>query len=317
MITLATTLGELSLVLNSVRDGGDRETAGPTAARSHTIAAVRRALERASSCGARPAADDPRFGRDLAAAAPAAQAGGRRGAGRAGGSAVPLAGQDQRVQVVRGSHGRRRQLGARPIRRSGRSATGSRGTGSRRAGRRSTSTTQNGRAVQCSDIAGRFAAALAAALLAQPAPLAGRPRPSSWSRPATERTVSLVVGTGQLIRVDREFSSLFVANPEVADIEVKSPRLLYLTGVGVGRDHALRGRRERQRADVGADQGHAQHRRAAGRHLAGRARAVGEGHDGRPVAGADRHRRRRRAGGQRDAGGDASSSTTRRGWSTA
>ena len=43
-----------------------------------------------------------------------------------------------------------------------------------------------------------------------------------------------MVGTGQLIRVDEEFSSLFVANPEVADVEVKSPRLMYLTGVGVG-----------------------------------------------------------------------------------
>jgi pilus assembly protein CpaC len=42
------------------------------------------------------------------------------------------------------------------------------------------------------------------------------------------------VGAGQLIRVDSEFSSLFVANPDVADVEVKSPRLLYLTGVGVG-----------------------------------------------------------------------------------
>jgi len=52
--------------------------------------------------------------------------------------------------------------------------------------------------------------------------------------PETERTVAMVVGTGQLIRVDSEFSSLFVANPEVADVEVKSPRLLYLTGVGVG-----------------------------------------------------------------------------------
>ena len=62
-----------------------------------------------------------------------------------------------------------------------------------------------------------------------------RPRPSNWSQPqnAAER-VDLVVGTGQLIRVDSEFSSLFVANPDVADVEVKSPRLLYLTGVGVG-----------------------------------------------------------------------------------
>jgi pilus assembly protein CpaC len=67
--------------------------------------------------------------------------------------------------------------------------------------------------------------------------------PETWSGPAqafevvatdTERNIALVVGTGQLVRVDREFSSLFVANPDVADIQVKSPRLLYLTGVGVG-----------------------------------------------------------------------------------
>ena len=67
--------------------------------------------------------------------------------------------------------------------------------------------------------------------------------PSSWAIPTDafelvapddQRDVSLVVGTGQLIRVDEEFSSLFVANPEVADVEVKSPRLMYLTGVGVG-----------------------------------------------------------------------------------
>jgi pilus assembly protein CpaC len=52
--------------------------------------------------------------------------------------------------------------------------------------------------------------------------------------PAEERDIDVTVGAGQLIKVDGEFSSLFVANPEVADIEVKSPRLLYLTGVGVG-----------------------------------------------------------------------------------
>lgn len=53
-------------------------------------------------------------------------------------------------------------------------------------------------------------------------------------QPSPERSIAIVVGTGQLIRVEEEFSSLFVANPDVADIEVKSPRLLYLTGVGVG-----------------------------------------------------------------------------------
>ena len=53
-------------------------------------------------------------------------------------------------------------------------------------------------------------------------------------QPQEQKSVDLVVGTGQLIRVDQEFSSLFVANPDVADVEVKSPRLMYLTGVGVG-----------------------------------------------------------------------------------
>jgi pilus assembly protein CpaC len=81
--------------------------------------------------------------------------------------------------------------------------------------------------------AGR-AVAIAVALLAQPVSWTGPATAFELVSPASERTVTLVVGTGQLIRVDKEFSSLFVANPDVADIEVKSPRLLYLTGVGVG-----------------------------------------------------------------------------------
>jgi pilus assembly protein CpaC len=81
-----------------------------------------------------------------------------------------------------------------------------------------------------------LAPALAGALIAPILALAPAPRAEAFEliAPETERTVSVIVGTGQLIRVDAEFSSLFVANPDVADIEVKSPRLLYLTGVGVG-----------------------------------------------------------------------------------
>jgi pilus assembly protein CpaC len=77
-------------------------------------------------------------------------------------------------------------------------------------------------------------AALGAALALAPVATVGLAQSFELVEPQTERRVELVVGTGQLIRVDSEFSSLFVANPEVADIEVKSPRLLYLTGVGVG-----------------------------------------------------------------------------------
>ena len=85
----------------------------------------------------------------------------------------------------------------------------------------------------------------------------------------------MVVGTGQLIRVEQEFSSLFVANPDVADIEVKSPRLLYLTGVGVGEttlfavdenDNVLMSAMIRVTHNIGALQDG---------HRAGRARPVG------------------------------------------
>lgn len=67
-----------------------------------------------------------------------------------------------------------------------------------------------------------------------PAAPAGNAQSFELVQPQEEKAVDLVVGTGQLVRVDQEFSSLFVANPDVADIEVKSPRLMYLTGVGVG-----------------------------------------------------------------------------------
>ncbi len=77
-------------------------------------------------------------------------------------------------------------------------------------------------------------AALAAALIVMPASLSGQASGFELVEPATEKSVTLVVGSGQLIRVGEAFTSLFVANPDVADIEVKSPRLLYLTGVGVG-----------------------------------------------------------------------------------
>ena len=79
-----------------------------------------------------------------------------------------------------------------------------------------------------------LAVALAAAFVILPASWAVPTDAFELVAPEAERSVSLVVGTGQLIRVDEEFSSLFVANPEVADVEVKSPRLMYLTGVGVG-----------------------------------------------------------------------------------
>jgi pilus assembly protein CpaC len=78
---------------------------------------------------------------------------------------------------------------------------------------------------------------LAAAFLLGVLPLAPLSAPAQAFEvlvPQNERSISLVVGTGQLIRVDGDFASLFVANPDVADIQVRSSRMLYLTGVGVG-----------------------------------------------------------------------------------
>jgi len=80
----------------------------------------------------------------------------------------------------------------------------------------------------------KLGVAFGAALALSPVAAIGIAEAFELVEPQTERRVELVVGTGQLIRVEEEFSSLFVANPAVADIEVKSPRLLYLTGVGVG-----------------------------------------------------------------------------------
>ncbi|MFO1143323.1 MAG: type II and III secretion system protein family protein [Amaricoccus sp.] len=79
-----------------------------------------------------------------------------------------------------------------------------------------------------------LAVALATALAILPTTATAPVLAFEMVQPPDEKSVEMVVGTGQLIRVDQDFSSLFVANPEVADVEVKSPKLIYLTGVGVG-----------------------------------------------------------------------------------
>jgi pilus assembly protein CpaC len=80
----------------------------------------------------------------------------------------------------------------------------------------------------------KLAALIGAALILAPGRAIGPASAFEVIEPKEEREIEITVGAGQLIRVDGEFSSLFVANPDVADVEVKSPRMLYLTGVGVG-----------------------------------------------------------------------------------
>src|SRR5207248_1045344 len=49
-------------------------------------------------------------------------------------------------------------------------------------------------------------------------------------------TVQLQVeaGKGRLVRLDRPAASVFVADPDVADIQVKSPSLVYVIGKNAG-----------------------------------------------------------------------------------
>ncbi|WP_194751919.1 type II and III secretion system protein family protein [Thermaurantiacus tibetensis] len=46
--------------------------------------------------------------------------------------------------------------------------------------------------------------------------------------------IAVEVGKGRLVRLDRPAASVFVADPAVADVEVRSPTLLYLFGRGPG-----------------------------------------------------------------------------------
>lgn len=80
----------------------------------------------------------------------------------------------------------------------------------------------------------RLALALSALAVSLPVAWYGAAAEFEFVAPDTQRQVSMVIGSGQLIRLDEDLTSVFVANPQVADVEVKSPRLLYLTGVGVG-----------------------------------------------------------------------------------
>ncbi len=115
IVTLGQTLGDLSLVLNSVRDGGDPETDSPgpiDLAEDGVAAGGGEARPRGQQPPAAP--HDARLRRDLA---PARQlAAGDRDKKQAvkGESPVPLPDRTTKVQVVRGVQSRAIQLGPRP-----------------------------------------------------------------------------------------------------------------------------------------------------------------------------------------------------------
>ncbi|HWH18634.1 MAG TPA: type II and III secretion system protein family protein [Allosphingosinicella sp.] len=77
---------------------------------------------------------------------------------------------------------------------------------------------------------GTAVAALVAAGFAATAPAPALAQPTT--RPAND--IALSVGTGRLIRLDGNMSDLFVANPAVADVQVRSANQLYIFGKGAG-----------------------------------------------------------------------------------
>jgi pilus assembly protein CpaC len=52
--------------------------------------------------------------------------------------------------------------------------------------------------------------------------------------PTNGDPIAIELDEGQLLRLDRSMASVFIANPEIADVTAKSDRLLYLFGKAVG-----------------------------------------------------------------------------------
>jgi pilus assembly protein CpaC len=74
-----------------------------------------------------------------------------------------------------------------------------------------------------------LAAALAASFAAAPATQA---LAQSVVTPAND--VVLSVGTGQMVRLNGTMSDVFVANSEVADVQVRSNNQIFIFGAGAG-----------------------------------------------------------------------------------
>ena len=79
-----------------------------------------------------------------------------------------------------------------------------------------------------------------AAMPAAPASAKWHPAPkrarlvSAPAAPATGQAITLSTGRGQLITLPRAMSDLFVADPQIADVQVRSPTRLYVFGKGAG-----------------------------------------------------------------------------------
>ncbi|RME64446.1 MAG: type II and III secretion system protein family protein [Alphaproteobacteria bacterium] len=79
------------------------------------------------------------------------------------------------------------------------------------------------------------AAALGSCILGMESflPMFGDAWAASIVHPA-DRILNLGVNRGTLIKLDRPANNIFIANPEIADVQVKSPTLLYVFGTAQG-----------------------------------------------------------------------------------
>ena len=82
---------------------------------------------------------------------------------------------------------------------------------------------------------GLAAPAFAAQSSAAPAARAHPPYAGEPSQiPANGKPIVLEVGKGTLIRLSRPASTVFVASPDIADVQIKSPELIYVSAKAPG-----------------------------------------------------------------------------------
>lgn len=74
--------------------------------------------------------------------------------------------------------------------------------------------------------------ALASLLLA--APVVPAVSQSGGTTIDASKTLAIGVNKGTLVQLDRPAANVFIANPKVADVQLKSPRLVYVFGTGEG-----------------------------------------------------------------------------------
>jgi pilus assembly protein CpaC len=71
-------------------------------------------------------------------------------------------------------------------------------------------------------------------LLAMLVPTGAQADVVGYAAPATGEPIMLEINEGQLLRLEEAAASVFVANPEIANINVKSPQLIYIFGQATG-----------------------------------------------------------------------------------